>query len=117
MERHARTFVAGLAFASVAAVAQQPPQQEGFFRPLPPTDVAPEPGTVESLREALAAERRAREAAERELDRTERELHRVEGENPQAQADVAQQPAPLIASPLDGTAPIVSPLDRFPPPQ
>ena len=54
---------------------------------------------------AFSAQIEAREALERELDRAQREHAR-------AQAEAARRPAPMIVSPLDGTAPIISPFDR-----
>ena len=99
----------------------QPPRpttEEGFFRPETPpvltafpevpepaaTSPAPQPEAVAPFVEALVAQSRAREGLERELDRAERENR--------AHAEAVRKPPPLIASPLDGTAPIVSPLDR-----
>jgi hypothetical protein len=100
--------------------APQPEMQEGFFRPADdpalnpapvpfaePTNIS-RPGTLTvspEVARAFADQVAAREALERELDRAQREHDR-------ARADAARRPAPMIVSPLDGTAPIVSPLDR-----
>jgi len=100
--------------------AARPGTEEGFFRPAAdpainppaaplgaaavrrpePTPLAPE------IARAFAAQMEAREALERDLDRAERE-------NARARADAAARKSPpFIVSPLDGTAPIISPLDR-----
>ena len=134
MRRYAWQVIAGFAIACSAAIAQQPAQpaaqpqpapqpgpEPGFFRPAAdpainaaPASLArgaanvgrPEPAPLwpEAAR-AFTAQVEAREPLERDLDRARREAERV-------QAEVARRPAPLIVSPLDGTAPIISPLDR-----
>lgn len=130
MPRHSWLLVAGLAIASAAFAQQstqqqavQPPAQapvasgEGFFRPAddPVINAAPYPGAqgegsaTRSDVAALAAEAAAAQAEVRAL---ERELDRVQREHERARAAAAQRPAPMIVSPLDGTAPIVSPIDR-----
>lgn len=106
--------------AALQPLPQAPvPPDTGFFRPTDdPTlsrfpDVAGaerERGAAEGLMTPadpaiFAAQVRAAEVMERELDRAERADAR-------ARAEAARQPAPLIVSPLDGTAPIVSPLGR-----
>ena len=135
MNRFSCALLAGLALAALPAFGQagQAPrvEEEGFFRPLPgvvtrsaipaPAVAQPAPeatavappnpliGTardagVAAIVEAVDAQAIVREAAQRELDRSEQEHAR-------AQAEAARQPPPVIASPLDGTAPITSPLD------
>lgn len=108
MNRLSWTFFTGVALAALPSFGEE----QGFFRPLPPA-VAPPPPTatgsardpaVAAIVEAIDAQAIAREAAQRDLDRAEREHAR-------AQAEAARQPPPVIASPLDGTAPITSPLD------
>ena len=109
--RSRNAVVASLAFALAAAFASTPGEAEdGFFRPANDpslTRTPPEPGIqprpVTSAEAVAAAELQAnaaREAAERDLDRAARE-HR----EAQASAPVVR---PMIVSPLDGTAPIVS---------
>ena len=100
--------------------AQRPGSDEGFFRPAPdpvinppapaarsaPNAGSPQAGVLSpDVANSFAAQVRAREALERELDRSQRE-------NERAQAEAARRPAPMIVSPLDGTAPIISPLGR-----
>ncbi len=111
-----------VAVVPVGVIAQQgqPPRTgegEGFFRPAPdpainipiPSQVArPQaqplpPAAAPDLVDA-AAQATATEVMERQLDRAEREHDR-------ARAEALRQPSPMIASPLDGTAPIGSPLD------
>ena len=116
--------VAAVAIAAAPVLAQNPqppsdPAQEGFFKPKPdiaigaslepvqpaPLPVAPPAQPSAPVVEGLVAESRAREALERELDKSQQEHAR-------AQAEAARTPPPMIVSPLDGTAPIVSPLAR-----
>jgi hypothetical protein len=114
--------LAACALAASTVLAQQPAPratEEGFFRPAadPAINAAPAPRVPEAVNagrpaplppdvaSAVASQVEAREALERELDRARRENARV-------QADAVRRPPPLIASPLEGTAPIVSPLDR-----
>ena len=124
MHRYSWSLVA-CTIAASSALAQQPAPhpatQEGFFRPAadPAINAAPAPRTPESAKagrpesaplppevaRAFTSQIEAREALERELDRARRE-------NDHAQTDAVRRPPPLIASPLDGTAPIVSPLNR-----
>ena len=136
MNRLSSTLFAGLVLAALPTFgqAQQAPrvEEEGFFRPLPgvvvrsampapvvtqpaPTATAVAPPTpaasgsardpaVTAILEAADAQAIAREAAQRDLDRSEQEHAR-------AMAEAARRPPPVVASPLDGTAPITSPLD------
>ena len=115
--------VAALAIAALPVLAQDPQPRdatrEGFFKPnadiaigaslqpvQPPAPaVAPPVQPSAPVVESLVAEARTREALERELDRSQQEHAR-------AVAEAARTPPPMIASPLDGTAPIVSPLGR-----
>ena len=100
--------------------APRPGPEQGFFRPAPDPIINPppspfargapntgnaQPGVISpDVANAFAAQVQAREALERELDRAQRENERVQAE--------VRRPAPMIVSPLDGTAPIVSPLGR-----
>jgi hypothetical protein len=100
--------------------AARPGTEEGFFRPAadpainpPPVPLGaaavrrPEPAPLApEIARAFAAQIEAREALERDLDRAQREAARAQAEA------AARRPPPLIVSPLDGTAPIISPLDR-----
>ena len=87
------------------------PAQEGFFRPSADPVITSFPslnaGVPQPAPEAaaLAQQRAEREALERDLDRSRRE-------EAQARETAARATAPMIVSPLDGTAPIVSPLGR-----
>ena len=122
MRRHSWLLV--VAMMASPSIAQQPQArrdgtQEGFFRPetAPALRTLPEPAApdatlatrraepVAPLPKEPAVQARERESPERELDRAEREHAR-------AQADAPRPVVPLIVSPLDGTAPIVSPLGR-----
>lgn len=101
----------------VQAQPQRDPAPEGFFKPK--ADIAigssleavvPAPATQQAQSatptvEALLADSLARDAAERELDRARQDHDR-------ALAEAARTPPPMIVSPLDGTAPILSPLGR-----
>lgn len=123
------TFFAacGLSFAT-AVLAQapapapaNPPQaaapggEPGFFRPAadprlttitPPAAVpapaAPQAEPVPPMTPDMAEEAR--------LERIEASMDRIEARNERAVAE-ANRRAPVIASPMDGTAPILSPLD------
>jgi hypothetical protein len=117
-------LVIGLAVLAPCAIAQQAAapapapqaqQQEGFFRPAADPALTRFPSTSEIAAPVaestlvvdpalLALQARERAAAERELDRAQREAR--------ANVEAVRRPAPMIASPLDGTAPIVSPLER-----
>ena len=119
------TWLTIAALAASSALAQQPAPQQ----PVPPQPAGPQPGffspTIPTVLSGLLESREAapgvaaappatgeaaafgtqsREALEREMDRAQRESRR-------AREEAARRPPPMIASPLDGTAPIVSPLD------
>ena len=117
MKRLARIVAAIWLGASAGAGAE-----EGFFRPSPDAALTRAPTVPDSVpaaqpsREAvpapvaaelavLQARQLAREAAEQELDLARRE-------QALAVAEAARRRPPMIVSPLDGTAPIVSPLER-----
>ena len=123
------SLIAGLALAAIPAAAQQPQQpaaqattqapaqpgtNAGFFSPSIPlvisgfpdraeTPSSPEPTGFSADAAIVAAQ--AREMLEQDLDRARRESER-------ARDEALRRPAPMIVSPLDGTAPILSPLDR-----
>jgi hypothetical protein len=116
MKTFATSFVVVVGLSAAAAAGAE----EGFFRPSPdpalttfPTVPAPQPSRdavqPPSVPDpaVLESQLRAREVAERELDRAQREQARAA-----AEAVRQPQPAPMIVSPLDGTAPIVSPIGR-----
>jgi len=100
----------------------QPGTEQGFFRPAADPVITPAPAPLQraanigrsepaplppEVARAFAAQVEAREALERDLDRAQREAARAQAEA------AARRPAPMIVSPLDGTAPIISPLDRY----
>ncbi len=117
MHEHFMTLVLAIAAASTATLAgaQAPQAGEGFFRPaadpaltsIPaPAPPAPAPRASRSpqptaAEQELARERRMADAAA--MDRVEALHSRVMAETPPK--------APVITSPLDGTAPVMSPLD------
>jgi len=107
----------GALWAGTPALAQQAPENEGFFRPAPdpainrpsvppnmPDSRVPRPVVV--VPEAAPAE-----VAAPPRDAIERELERAEREHEQARLEAMRRPPPAIVSPLDGSAPITSPLD------
>lgn len=127
-----KLLLASLAALALPATAQQVPQQQqpqqvpqlqsqqprpggedGFFRPSPDPALTRFPNAAE-----VAAAARAQEPAAEPIavephpprEATERELDRARRDHAAATADAAARPAPMIVSPLDGTAPIVSPV-------
>src|SRR5512134_2674005 len=108
--------VLAAAFAATAS-AQTRPQatpgsQEGFFRPSPDpalTSIRPPPAPAEPRPDApVPAEPVTTvvvDMAEEVREAEEERMERVEAATAQARAN-----APVITSPLDGTAPIMSPL-------
>ena len=115
--------LAPLAYAQ-QAVPRPPGQEDGFFRPSADPALTRFPSTSEIVNPPsppaiavpvdpglVAAQQASRDAAERELERASRESDRAAREA-RASLDAFGRPAPMIVSPLDGTAPIVSPLGR-----
>lgn len=109
---------------AAAEAPQQPPAggEPGFFRPaadprlttlappqpVTPAGAAPDAPPTMTLTPDMAEQ--VRLAEEARLARIEAAMDRIEARNEQA-VEEANRRLPVIASPMDGTAPILSPLD------
>lgn len=117
-------FAAGTHAQTNAAASPPPGGEPGFFRPSAdpaistwrtrPAPAAPtDAGAAAGLPAAAPAPDMAdevRRAEEARLERMEATMDRIESRNERAAAE-ANRRLPVIASPMDGTAPIMSPLD------
>lgn len=109
-----------------AEAPQQPPAggEPGFFRPaadprlttlappqpVTPAGAAPAPDAPPPMALTPDMAEQVRLAEEARLARIEAAMDRIEARNEQA-VEEANRRLPVIASPMDGTAPILSPLD------
>jgi len=89
-----------------------PAPQEGFFRPAPDPALTRFPDASPAVTSPVPAIDAALLQQQRDRQALELELERSRAENARAQEAQARAAPPMIVSPLDGTAPIVSPIGR-----